>query len=188
MSAQINLAPETQYALAARQRRRKLYFISLIIVIIFVAVLGSLLLYKRVLARQLSSLDTDIATLETEIARLGPDVSRVQLFEGRLDAYNELLVGHRKQLSFLLELEKLLPAPTILKEVTFSHSRKVFEVHGSTPNIDLVAQTLASLANPGRSNVFTSGDIQVVTREVEKDNTGAVFATNYIFSIIFQLK
>ncbi|MDP3997545.1 MAG: PilN domain-containing protein [bacterium] len=187
--AQINLAPGTQYALAARRRRQRLFMLSILVMAVLLIVWGGLFLIERVFKQRLGSDQTALAALETEITRVGPDVSRIQLFEGRVQVLGSLLDNHVNWNPLLQELEKLLPPETVLTSLRAGVDNNTVDISGTTPNIDVVAQTLASLADqPDRPTVFSSGNVKSINRVTDKDEQGNITASYFTFNGTLEIK
>ena len=184
MTAQINLAPETQFAAAARRRRRVLYIIAAVIVV--VALLAWLLLFglRQRAQAQVAAVDESIAALETEITRLGGDADRVASFEGRLAALETLLDRHVTWTPLLQEFERLLPPAVTLTSLEVAEGGSTIQIAGTTPNLDDVAQLLASLeTGSDRETLFSDVSLSSTFREEQVDENGEVVSAYFVFQV-----
>src|SRR5687768_15477566 len=99
---------------------------------------------NQALARSVQEAQGELSALERRIAEAGPDVERITLFEERLAAVDTLLDQHSKYSRALLELERLLPPPTVLTSLSIDTQKAIADIVGRTTSIDEVAQALAS--------------------------------------------
>lgn len=184
--ATINLAPGTQYIAAIRRRQRTLFSLSAGIIIAVVLVWAGLFLLNQAAEKNLLQTQGELSALERSLAEMGPDVERITLFEERLAALDSLLDHHSRYTPLLQEIERLLPPPTVLTTLAVNTQRGVAEMTGTTPNIDEVAQTLASLtASPGRATVFNQAELQSIVRNEIKSVEGGPTLVEYIFTAKF---
>ena len=179
--ATINLAPGTQYLTAIRRRRRFLYGLSAVVIALVVLIWATLFFMNQAAARNLQEAQGELSALERRIAEAGPDVERITLFEQRLAAVDSLLDRHSKYSVALLEIERLLPPPTVLTNLNIDTRLGVADIVGKTPTIDEVAQTLASLATtPGRTTIFKEAELQSILRNEVKTGD-VVTGVEYVF-------
>lgn len=180
--ATINLAPGAQYLTVVRRRRRALFAVTAAIIVVVLLVGAVLFWMERRATEGLALAMGQLQTLETKIAELGPEVSRVTLFEERLKALDGLLANHINWVPLLQEIERLQPGATVLTELKADSRKGQLELQGSTPNIDEVAQALASLStSAGRATMFTSTSLtSVVRKEVTTPDSPAV-SVQYTF-------
>ncbi len=181
--ATINLAPGTQFIITARRRRRRLYLMALGIAVIFSLIWLGLVLYARHLQQSLDAVNSQLRQVQLEIAKLEPDASRIRLFERRLQGMDSLLKTHISWEPVLQDLERLLPAESVLTLFDVNKDTGRVSLDGITPNIDQVAVTLASLVNTeSRETVFTSGSLQSVKREETAQGEDQPAVVRYVFS------
>lgn len=182
--AQINLAPQTQFAAAARRRRRVLYIIAAgVLVVLLLAWLVLFGLRQRAQAH-VTAVDESIASLETEITRLGDDVDRVASFEGRLSALETLLDQHVTWTPLLQEFERLLPPAVTLTSLEVSEGGSTIRIGGIAPNLDDIAQLLASLeSGSDRQTLFGDVSLQNTFREEQINDEGVVVSAHFVFNI-----
>ncbi len=170
----INLAPGTQYVIAARKRRRRLYGISLLIVVVFAV--GWMLMYGYVLSLRNTSEDIQgqLASANQRIQTLREDAKRVALFEKRLVDIRTLLENHISWDRVFGDIERLLPPDTIITGLDARSDNTTLTLQGRTQNIDQVALAVASLtSSAGVPSVFTSGSVKGVVREEQEG--GAIY-------------
>lgn len=180
--ATINLAPGTQYLASVRRRRRMIFSASAIVVLVAGVVWLGAFLYSSSLAKEITQGQANVSSLDTKIAAVGPDVARIKLFEGRLYSLESLLDTHVVWTPLFADIEKLLPAPIVLTTLNIRGEEGIVEVSANAPDIDQIAQTLASLTavkNPGA--LFSSGHISSVRRAEVADASGQAVGTSYQF-------
>lgn len=165
----INLAPGTQYVLAARKRRRKLYGVSLLIIAVFAG--GWMLMYGYLASLQNSSEDlaTQLQAVNQRIQTLRDDALRVTLFERRLVDVSTILNNHISWDRVFSDIERLLPPDAIITGFDAKSSSTTIVLQGKTQNIDQIALALASLTSAaGTPSIFSSGNVtNAVRQEVE---------------------
>lgn len=187
--ATINLAPGTQYLALVRKRRRRLFLISFLLMIVLGGTWLGLLAYRNSLKTTERNLVDQLNRVETEIARLGSEGERVDLFEKRLAEVDQLLDSHFNWNVMFEEIQRLLPPPTQLTSTRISTDRGSLSLQGTTPDIDTVAQTIASLiSSPEHPTIFTSTRLGDITRkEVSADAAaGTPGVITYEFSAELQ--
>lgn len=176
----INLAPGTQYIIIARKRRLRLYAISAGIVILFVLGGGGLYVYVEGLQSKSDALKTEIESVNQDIQALRDDALRVAFFEKRLTDTSALLSGHIGWNAIFADLERLLPADTVLLNLDALSGNSTLNVKGTTANIDQIGLALASLTKePAHPTVFESGTVKTIQRQVQniEDSTSTVLYT-----------
>lgn len=179
----VNLAPGTQYIIAAQRRRRRLFMWSIILVVALLGVWAALFMYAWQLEQRKTALEDQRRGVQLEIAKLDEGAQRVTLFEKRLASLDNLLDLHISWNVVLQDLERLLPADTVLTGFDVNSETGKLSVQGLTGNIDQVAQTLASLVNtPTHSTVFSGGTLQNIQREEQQQEEGET-TVQYRFSM-----
>lgn len=187
--AQINLAPGTMFIAAARRRQRTLYVGSVVIVVILLAVWLSLFVWERNLQQRRDTAAASLQKITAEITRTGDGARRIEEFEGRLLALDQLLENHVEWAPIFAELERLLPVATVLTQIDANIAQGTIAVRGKTPAVDIVAQTLASLRDtPTRATLFTDVNFSTLSREAVRDGAGAEVGARYAFGAAFKLK
>lgn len=181
--AEINLAPGTEYAGVVRHRRRRTLGLATLLIAVVAIVWGGLFIYQQRLVQEKRDADRRLSAVEAEIARLGDQGKRVTLFENRLVAVDSLLTAHIAWDPFLQDLEKVLPPPALINRLKVSLEDGTIELTGETPDLDVVAQTLASLVSTSaRPTIFTSGALQSVKRIEQENPAGEPVSVRYDFS------
>lgn len=186
--ANINLAPGTQFVALARKRRRRLFLVSFVLLVLLGGVWLGLVAFKGQAEAAQTQVEARLNTVQTEIAKLGSEVTRVELFEDRLVELDALLDAHLEWGTLFEELQRLLPPPTVINAATINADSGELNLTGVTPDIDTVAQTLTSLSSgPNHETLFTLKKFDSVAREAESspaENIPAPPAT-YTFSAEF---
>lgn len=181
--AEINLAPGSEYVLFARRRRRRVYALTVLIALLVGLTWGGLFLLRGRYAGQHQDLTEQVAGVEAEILRLGDQAQRVQLFEERLTAIAGLLDNHIAWDPFLKELERILPPPAAITRLGIDTGSHSVELAGEAPDIDVVAQTLASvISTPARPTAFTAATLGSVSRLEQTTPDGQVVGVRYTFT------
>lgn len=163
--ATINLAPETRFLLEQKKKQRLLFLTAVGIVVVLVLVWSGLLLTRSIVRRNLRNMQAEITAVETKISELDTVAKRIVLFERRSAALQKLLAGRITWDLVLKELERLLPTPTIFNQLTLAANGTV-EVQGNTPDLDVLAQTIASLKNtPSHPTLFTNSNLKGVSKQ-----------------------
>lgn len=171
--AEINLAPGTEYAGLLRKRRRRVLLLAAAIVVASLAIWGGLFIYEQQLIQNKQNVTQQLASVEAEITRLGDQAQRVTLFEGRTRALDSLLARHITWDPLLRDLERLLPAPTVVNRLKVNVDEGTVELIAETPDLDIIAQTLASLiAAPTHASLFTSGSLDNTSRVQQESAPG----------------
>lgn len=187
--AQINLAPGTAFIAAARRRQRALYMVSAIAAIVLVAIWVGLFLWEKNVTTQRDAASASLQKVTAEISRAGEGVLRIEEFEGRLLALDQLLDKHIELAPIFAEIERLLPAATVLTQIDANITDGKILIKGKTPAVDVVAQTLASMRDtPARATLFASASFSSLTRESVRDPEGAEVGARYVFGAEFKIK
>lgn len=182
----INLAPGTEYIIAARRRRQRLYIIAVVIVVIFAIAFGVMFFIQQSLTNQNEALKGNIQTVEAQIQKSKTDATRVALFEKRLTETKTLLDQHVRWDQVFADLERLMPANTTLTGIDTGVDSSTVSVQGFTADMDVVAQTIASLsAGTNHVSMFSNGEVKEVTR-VEQKN-GDQTTAGYTFTVILTI-
>ncbi len=163
--ATINLAPETRFLLEQKRKQRLLFFAAAGIVVVLLLIWGGLALTRSVVRGNLQDIQSEINSVETRISELDAVAKRIVLFERRSAALQKLLAGRISWDKVLKELERLLPAPTILNRLTLAADGTV-EMEGNTPDLDTLAQTFASLKNtPSHVTLFQNSNLKGASKQ-----------------------
>ena len=171
----INLAPGTQYVIAARKRRRRLYGISILIIAVFFG--GWMLMYGYLLSLRSSSddLQKELQGVNQRIQTLREDALRVTLFEKRLVDVTTILNNHISWDRVFGDIERLLPPDAVVASFDAQSGSSTIVLRGRTQNIDQVALALASLtSSAGTPSIFESGSVKEVVRQEQE--SGAVYS------------
>ncbi|MDA1169177.1 MAG: hypothetical protein O3A36_02470 [bacterium] len=162
----INLAPGNQYIIVARKRRIRLYVIAIAIIVIFGIGALVLFVYTRTLQASSDGIKAQLVITEKKIQSLHDEALRIALFEQRLEDVSKLLDNHISWEKIFADLERLLPADTVLTKVSAGSESNSIIVDGKTQNIDQIALTLASLVRDvNHPTVFTAGTVKTIQRE-----------------------
>ena len=80
------------------------------------------------------------------------------------------------------DVERLLPANTTLTGFDAGTDASVITVQGTTPDVDSIAQALASLsASPSHQSIFTTGAVKAVSKQDRKNGDQSI--TSYTFTL-----
>lgn len=185
----INLAPGTQYIIAARKRRVRLYAIAVVIIILFILAWGSLYTYEQSLMKTSDDTQTQINTANAQIQTLHADAVRVALFEKRLVEVKTLLNTHVHWNSVFADLERLLPSDTILTSFDAASDSPTITIQGVTSQMDQVSLAIASLtASDAHPSVFQSGTIKSIQRQEQKNGDQTTVLYAFTVTLTFESK
>jgi Tfp pilus assembly protein PilN len=180
--AEINLAPGSEYLGLIRRRRRRTYLLATLLAVAVAATWGGLFVFQQRLTEEKRDISRRLSAVEAEVTRLGDQAKRVALFEQRLTAVDALLTQHIAWDPFLQDLERLLPPPAVVNRLDVSLRDDTIELAGETPDLDVIAQTLASLVSqPARPTIFNSAALENVSRLQENNPAGEVVSVRYQF-------
>jgi Tfp pilus assembly protein PilN len=187
--ATINLAPGTQYAVAARKRRGRLYITAAILAVGLLAVWGALFLMNSSLAAKQAQADSDARNIDLAIASAQNDAKRVVAFESRLTSLQGLLDQHIVWNPVFTDLERLLPPSVVLTSAIFNGTAGTIEFSGTTTDMDQVAQALASLRNQAQHQTLfidgTVGSVERVETKATPDNPTPSVSYKFSASLTF---
>ena len=179
----INLAPGTQYVVAARKRRVRVFAIAGIVAIIFIVIAVGLFAYNQQISSSQATLNDQVRSVELNIAAIGEDTKRVELFENRLKDLDDLLDKHISLEPLFQDIERLLPAGTTLTTLEIDVENATVHMQGTTTDVDQVAQAIASLVDAEtHKTVFTRSTFKSIQRN-EITNEEAV-SIQYTFGLV----
>ena len=180
----INLAPGTEFIIAARKRRQRLYGIAIAIISLTGIGYGGLWFMEHSLNNQNEALINGIHAAEAQIQKSQADVVRVELFEKRLTQTKTLLDSHVIWDKVFADLERLLPPTVTLTSVDMGTDASTLIVQGFTPDVDAVAQAISSLsAGENHVSLFSKGIMKNITKAEQRDLNLAAAPTGYSFAI-----
>jgi Tfp pilus assembly protein PilN len=181
----INLAPGAQQFIAARRGRRRLYLISIFILIIAGVVWAAVALYSGQLTRQAQAYNEQLRAIQTEIARLSDPAERVRRFEARLSVVGTLLDRHISWEPVFQSIERLLPATVTLTGITVTADRGEMILEGTTSDVDQVSQTLASFLAEDDQTVFSDGELLEVSRKTTRTEDEEIIEYEFQLRLTF---
>ncbi len=182
----INLAPGTQYIIAARKRRVRLYGIAVLVVFLFAAAWAALYAYHQALSANNEDIETKIKTANAQIETLRSDAVRVSLFEKRLGEVSKLLETHVGWNAVFADIERLLPPDTVLTGLEAASDAPTITLQGTTGQIDQVSLAIASLtASDAHPSVFKSGSIKNIQRQEQKNGEQVSVVYGFTMTLTF---
>lgn len=182
----INLAPGTQYIIAARKRRVRLYGIAVLVVFLFGAAWAALYTYHQALSANNEAIETKIKTANAQIETLRADAVRVALFEKRLREVSKLLETHVRWNAVFADLERLLPSDTVLTSFEAASNAPTITVQGATAQVDQVSLAIASLtAADAHPSVFMSGSVKNIQRQEQKNGEQVSVTYGFTMTLTF---
>lgn len=183
--ATINLAPETRFLLEQKRKQRLLFFAAAGIVLIVLLLWGGLVVTRSVVRGNVQEVQTELTAVETKISELDAVAKRIVLFERRSAALQKLLAGRISWDAVLKEMERLLPAPTILNRLSLTATGTV-DIEGTTADLDTLAQTFASLkATPTHSTLFENSNLKAASRQETATVPGQAGGYNFTAQFSF---
>lgn len=181
----INLAPGTQYIITARKRRLRLYAIAVAIIIIFLLGWLGLFMYVQVLTSSSEDVKNQLAVVDQKIQTLRSEASRVAFFEKRLTEVSQLLDNHIGWDKVFADIERLLPADTILTGLDATSGRSALTIQGKTQNVDQIAVALASLnEEQSHPSLFRNGIVKTIQRQEQQN--GEANTVLYVFTMTLE--
>lgn len=174
---QINLAPESQYLQAIRRRQRRIYFVSLLIILLTLIAWGGFAYTESQSEKKLRAAEDELASVETQLAAMGDKAVRVASFESRTADLGRLMNMRRSWIPLLDEIEKRLPPSAVLTSLHASASNPTVQIIGHASTMDEIAQAFASLTRAGgEQSVIADGSVESVAQfreEGSEDQPGA---------------
>lgn len=183
----INLAPGTQYIIAARKRRVRLYGIAVLVAALFALGWGTLYVYQNSIEKKDADLQAKIQTASTQIEALHDDAVRVALFEKRLVDVKTLLDAHIQWNGVFADLERLLPPDTVLSNFDAASDSPTITVQGTTAQMDQVSIAIASLT-AGQAGIFRSGSVKNIQRQEQKNGDQVSVVYSFTATLTFDPK
>ena len=182
--AQINLAPQVQLMLASKRRQRRLYLFSGGIIIFAIAVYGVLFLVNTSSDAQLEDRRNQLAALKSDLSLKQADNARMHSFENRITALNELFAQRRTWDKFFKELERLVPANTVLTRMDADMDTPKVTTSGTVPSLDDVSLLIASLQDKAtHSTLFSTASVREASNFSAVNDQGTVTKSGYEFSM-----
>lgn len=181
--ATINLAPTNEYSVAIQKRQRLLLIITGVVIVLLLTFWAILFFLTWQVGQQNEKRQATLSSVETEIAKLRDTAERVVLFERRLQSMDTLLKQHVSWDPLLREIERLLPPSATLQQARMRLDDGTITVNGSTPNLDELAQTVASLtSSTEHPTIFKTVTLTHSERHEEVANN-QVLSTVYNFGM-----
>jgi len=184
--ATVNLVPGTQHLIVAQQRRRALFAVSVVLIVILAAIWGTLAIWKNAAQKSVDEAQARLDSLQTHLVETQGVANRIVLFEQRLQAMNTLLTNHLSWDPFFQQLEQLLPANAYLEQFNADSTTGMVKVVAHVPALDDIAQTVASLKNSAtHQTLFTNMYIDSFEQHALLTN-GAQSGNDYIVTLSFR--
>lgn len=184
----INLAPGSQYIIAAQKRRVRLYSIAAIIVVFFTLAWGALYSYENVVAKKDAALQQKIQDANVQIQALRTDAVRVALFEKRLGEIKQLLDSHIHWNGVFAEIERLLPGDTVMTNIEAVSDAPTMNIQAVTSQLDSISIAIASLTNSGASGLFQSASVKNIQRQEQRNGDRVSVVYSYTIVLAFDPK
>lgn len=179
----VNLAPGTQYAIAARKRRIRLFVVAVIVLIVVAIAWVGLFLYESQLKTQVRGVQEQLSNVQAELASLSDGAKRVEQFEKQINALAAVLKDHIEWEPVLQNVEKLMPPATRLSSLEANAETGELFLSGHTPDIDQLSQAIASLKSD--ASPFMLGKLSGVTRVEIPQEEGTPPVIDYVFDAEF---
>lgn len=182
----VNLAPGTQYIIAAKKRRRRVFAGVWSITALLVLIWLGLFAYQRQLEAQLEQTENKIRDVQSEIARLNEEAQRVEQFEAQLASLGDLLGQHISWDPVLQSIETLTPQSVRLESLTLRADDGQVNMIGTTTDIDQVAQAIASLTRGEGAATLENVEFGSARRtEVGNEEEGVTVDYDFTLSFSF---
>lgn len=187
MATTVNLVPGREHALAAQKRRRVLTAVAVVIALMTLVIwLIIFAVNSSALAAQKEAED-HLDSVKNEIEKLAEAARRVELFENRLASLNSLLDTHIQWDPLLLEIERLLPPPIQITDLEVKSEDGTLLLGGIAPDLDQLAQGLASLENSdNHSTLLSQARLETSFRETQTGENNEVVGQHYVFRVEYK--
>jgi Tfp pilus assembly protein PilN len=182
--AQINLAPQVQLMLAAKRRQRRLYFLAGSLVVIMLIVWSGLWFISNQYVKTIQAKENQLASYKSQLAGLKSDNTRMNNFESRLASLNKLISQRRSWNPIFQEIEKLIPANTVINTLEADLDLAVIKISAYTPTLDDVSLVIASFENEvNHSTMFQKATVLNANKHSQADESGAVVSEGFNFNL-----
>lgn len=163
----INLAQETIRNQLVARRRRILYLVSVLVLVVTVGVYGlSLFLTTREQERT-EEVRREISRLESQLNAREVDVREALMFRERLKSIARLLPEHVRWSRVLEELERLTTPNTTFVSLKGQVTEKTLTAELRVPSLDAAADFIASLQHRGENKTFFADVVATALKALE---------------------
>lgn len=142
---QLNLASEVYRAQVVARRRRLLYGVSSVLVLLILVAWGLPVFLASRVRGNIARVESETAQLEAQLQAKRDAVRPLVVFLRRLDLLKEHLAGHYGWSRVLAELERLLPPDATFQDLVGSTDDGSITAHILVPSVDAAADVVASL-------------------------------------------
>lgn len=153
----INLAQETMRNQVIAKRRRVVYFLSTVLLVLVAGVYLTFLFLSKNVENKTEEIQQRIENLEAQLRAREPLGRDIKAFRSRLVNLDKLLKNHVRWSLVFTELERLILPNTVLSSIKGGADGKDFAMKVSVPNVDAAADLVVSLENStGKNNTQLS--------------------------------
>jgi len=184
----INLAQEAIRNQLIARRRRLLYILSVVILVVTVGVYGVALLLTTRVQGTTVHVEEEVTRLQAQLDARKDDVREIVLFRERLKSLESILATHIRWSHLLEELERLsVPSATFLS-LKGGVGDKSLTAEVRLPSLDAAADLVASLQNRGEPNeTFFPGVTVAALKPLEVSAQPGVAATVAGYTLTLRL-
>lgn len=176
---QLNLASEVTRAQLVARRRRALYAVTVVLILVLLAGWGIPFFLTNNVRTRIAAVEGEITRLDTQLGAKRDEVRPIVLFMRRLELLKERLNAHEGWSRVLAEFERLLPTEAHFQTLAGSVESGVLSVHVGVPSVDAAADVVASLQKVAGVNETPFRRVQVV----DLTNPEGVVGGRYVLSL-----
>lgn len=170
----LNLAAEVHRARLISRRRRAVYVLSVLVLVLVVGAWGLAFLLMRQVEKRITGIEGEIAHVQAGLSSRRDDVRDIVLFTRRLDLLTERLAAHVGWSGFLAELERLTIPPATFRTLGGSAETGVINAKVVVPTLDTAADLVASFQRVPKTNEtpFTRVEVENFAALEGQEETG----------------
>lgn len=143
----INLAQEAFRNELTARRRRMVYWLSILVLLLVLGAYGGVFLLASGVQADRDDVERDIAALQSQLNDRKEDVKQIIAFRNRLKILRSALSTHVQWTNLLSELERLVTPQAVFQGLEGTVRDKVIKASVAVPSIDAAADLVASLQN-----------------------------------------
>lgn len=169
----INLATEVFRARLIARRRRVLYGLSVLLLLVLIGLWGLPVLLQKNVEKQIATVDQEIRSIDAHLKRQSADVRVVKLFTERLELLKNRLGNRLGWSRVLAELERLTIPTANFRRLSGTAATGEITADVQVLSLDAAADLLVSFQQtPGANETFFSA-VEVAGLTTRESATGA---------------
>lgn len=161
---QLNLASEVFRSQLIARRKRMLFMLGSVLLVVILAAWGIPALLTRSVESQIAAVGQEVSSLDAQLQARRDDVRPIVLFLRRLDMLKQRLDDHVGWSPILAEFERLMPANARLTALTGSANDGHLSAQVLVPTVDAAADFIASVQHVRGTNetMFSHAEVKSV--------------------------